>query len=74
MRGTKVDWGRKNVGKSDEHDRVCTRTEEEIQGQEASWASKADWEMSRAIGSAGAIEMASRVLRILVFLIQIFLS
>ena len=46
----------------------------EIQGQEASWASKADWEMSRAIGSAGAIEMASRVLRILVFLIQIFLS
>ena len=29
MRGTKVDWGRKNVGKSDEHDRVCTRTEED---------------------------------------------
>ena len=34
----------------------------EIQGQEASWASEADWEMSRAIGSAGAIEMASREL------------
>ena len=32
----------------------------EIQGQEASWASEADREMSGAIGSAGATEMATR--------------